>query len=101
MYVSVALISHLVEGGDPLLQGVELHGIGRGGCSELGRQRLQLNHQSGIQRLKQRWLGLLLLHLQALHQLLELFTQIHKQIDRVRAGDFVGLHLVIFLRNVL
>lgn len=65
-----ALQRYLVEGGNPLLQGVEA--VGGGGCSELGCQGLQLHHEAGIQGLQKGRLGLLLLHLQALYQLLQL-----------------------------
>lgn len=43
-----------------------------GGGGELRRQRLQLHHQAGVQGLQQGRLRLLLLQLQALHQLLQL-----------------------------
>lgn len=68
-------VSDLVKGGNPLLQRVER--VGCCGRSELCGQGLQLHHQTCIQRLQQRRLRLLLLHLQALNQLLQLHTHIH------------------------
>ena len=68
--VSVHVGGYLVKGRDPLLQRVQA--VGGGGGRELGRERLQLDHQARVQRLQQGRLGLLLLHLQTLHQLLQL-----------------------------
>lgn len=61
---------YLIKRGDPLLQRIEA--VSSGGSSELRRQRLQLHHQAGVQGLQQGRLRLLLLQLQALHQLLQL-----------------------------
>lgn len=62
--------AYLIKRGDPLLQGV--HAVGSSGSSELGCQSLQLHHQACVQGLQQGGLRLLLLHLEALHQLLQL-----------------------------
>lgn len=53
-----------------MLQRIEA--VGSGGGGELRRQRLQLHHQAGVQGLQQGRLRLLLLQLEALHQLLQL-----------------------------
>lgn len=53
-----------------MLQRIEA--VRGGGGGELRRQRLQLHHQAGVQGLQQGRLRLLLLQLQALHQLLQL-----------------------------
>lgn len=68
--VNWCLQHYLIKRGDPLLQRIEA--VGSGGSSELRRQRLQLHHQASIQGLQQGRLRLLLLQLEALHQLLQL-----------------------------
>lgn len=65
-----------------MLQRIEA--VRGGGGSELRRQRLQLHHQAGIQGLQQGRLRLLLLQLQALHQLLQLRGKITERSRLIR-----------------
>lgn len=71
-----SIILYLIEGGDSLLEWVEC--VGCSGCCKLSSQGLQLDHQTGVQRLQERRLRLLLLHLQTLYQLLQLQHRVYK-----------------------
>lgn len=85
---------HLIKRRDPLLQRIEA--VGGGGGGELRRQRLQLHHQAGIQGLQQGRLRLLLLQLEALHQLLQLCanTEFPVMTPAARPPGLRNIHLL-------